>query len=182
MTVSLPNDREPAAVRGVRQILLPNAQSRCSDGIAALILAEPLPVPYRAVRLSDATAVGDAVIMSSLDPLAVTTFQRTANVEAVTGDMGISGAPPRSLILNLQACYSEPGGGVLAEASGALVAIMGYGTGTYFGDPVGRTLAARRAPYQHMLFEAADAALDILRLEAEPLIAKPAPLPTCASE
>jgi hypothetical protein len=182
VTVSVLDEGQPVAVSNAREILLPHAHSRCSNSLAALVLAEPLPVPYRPLRLGDGTTVGESVIMSSLNPTGVTPAQRIANIEALTSEATEPGAPARSLILSLQSCYFEPGGGVLAEASRALIALMGYGTGTYCGDPLGKTIATRVAPYQSMLLEAAEAAADTLHLEPSPLIPTPAALPACAAE
>lgn len=182
LTVSILEQGEPVAVSNVRQVLLSHAGSRCADSIAALVLAEPLPVPYRPLRLSEETQAGEAVIMSSLDPMAVTTLERSANIEVVTGVVHQPGVPARALVLSQQSCYYEPGGGLLSEASGALIGVLGYGTGSYCGDPQGKTMATVIAPYQRMLMEAADAAPDVLHLEPAPLLATPAPLPRCAPE
>jgi hypothetical protein len=182
VTVSVLENGESVAVSNARRILLPHAQSRCSNTIAVLVLAEPLPVPYRPIRLSDEATVGDPVIMSSLNPTGVTAAQRSAIIEAVTAEAPEPGVPARSLILSLQSCYFEPGGGVLAESSRAVVALMGYGSGTYCGDPTGRTIATRLAPYQSMLLEAAEDASDSLHVEPSPLLRTAAPLPTCAAE
>ena len=179
LSVSVPNGEEPLATSGVRDVLFPHAQSRCFDNMAALILAEPLPLPHRPLRLSDDTEVGTAVIMSSLDASQRATVARDTTIEAVTGEASLPGVPPRSLLLNRQSCLMEPGGGVLAAASGAMIGMMEYGTGDSCVDSTGKTLAVRLSSYTAMLLEAAEAAPDILQLEPSPLLRTPAPLPTC---
>jgi hypothetical protein len=181
VSVSVLFDEQAVAVTSARRMFLPHAHSRCSDSIAALVLAEPLPVPYRPVRLVESTAPGDAVIMSSLGPTSVTTLDRSANVEVVTHEVAENGAPPRSLLLSKQSCYYEPGGGVLAEPSHALIGVMAYGTGEC-GDPLGKTVVARLAPFGKMLLEAAENAEDTLHVEPSPTIRTPAPVRACDGE
>jgi hypothetical protein len=165
LSVSVLRNNETVATVGVRRMVLPNTDSRCWDTIALLVLDGLLSVPALPIRLQEVTSVGERVSLSGSGRGMNQPYEVSSILEAVTFDSGEAGAPPRSLLIDEQVCDFESGGAVAAADSGALIGIIGYGTGTFCGDPAGGTLATRLAPFQRMLMETARDTGEVLRAE-----------------
>jgi len=178
VTVSVVRDGAELASTTVQQILLPHAASRCWDILAAMVLEDELPAVLRPVRVMEVTAPGDAVTIGAFSVSLTEPQFRDAVVEAVTLDTAAAGTPPRSLELSRQVCFSEPGGAVVSD-SGAIIGLIGYGTGAFCGDPEGRTIATRLAPFRRMLLDAAREAGDRLPVEAAQISGVGGAIPAC---
>lgn len=164
-------------VSAVRRLLLPNAESRCWDAIAALVLEQPLAGHYLPVRLQDSTRVGEPVTVAGFGESSAAPHALRTHVEDVAYEAATEVTPPRSMTLADQICYYEIGGPLTSDLDGALIGVIAHGTGSYCGDPTGATVVTKVAPFRRMLLEAAEASTSLLRT-----IDLPAPggaLPPC---
>ena len=156
-------DEAPAT--GVSKIFTSGSASRCSDGLAALVLNASLTTSFQSVRLAPPSVPGERVSVDGFETL------RNAVVQTVTDDIGDESAPPRALSLSQQTCPSEQGAGVFSEETGALMGIVNFGIGTGCDDPDGRTIAVRLSAFQRLLLDAASDANESLHVEAGPEVA-----------
>jgi hypothetical protein len=157
------DEEDPAS--GVSKILTSGSASRCSDGLAALVLNAALTTSFQSVRLAPPSVPGERVSVDGFDTL------RHAVVQTVTDDIGDESAPPRALSLSQQTCPSEQGAGVFSEETGALIGIVNFGIGSGCDDPDGRTIAVRLSAFQRLLLDAASSANESLHVEAGPEVA-----------
>jgi hypothetical protein len=153
-------DEDPST--GVSKIFTSGSASRCSDGLAALVLNASLTTAYQSVRLAPPSVPGERVSVDGVDTV------RNAVVQTVTDDIGDESAPPRALSLSQQTCPSEQGAGVFSEETGALIGIVNFGIGTGCDDPDGRTIAVRLSAFQRLLLDATAEASESLHVEAGP--------------
>lgn len=174
-TVQLLRDGQLVASSSVRRVWFPHAGSRCWDTLAALVLEEPLDVTPRAVRLEETSRVGESITLSAFGPSLRVPLERLGEIEAITDQAGDASAPPRSLLLSKQVCNYEPGGGVLSAETGAAIGVIAFGTGDECGDPEGRTIATRIAPFRRLLLDAAQDAGESLPIEPPTQSAEPVP-------
>jgi hypothetical protein len=156
---------DEAAVTGVSKIFTSGSASRCSDGLAALILNASLTPSFQSVRLASPSVPGERVSIGGFESL------RNVVVQTVTDDMGDETAPPRALSLSQQTCPSEQGAGVFSEDTGALIGIVNFGIGTGCDDPDGRTIAVRLSAFQRLLLDATAEVSESLHVEPGPEVA-----------
>jgi hypothetical protein len=134
------------------------SSSRCNEGIAVLLLSRELSGVVLPLRLDDSAEVGEGVLTSGIVPEEGRFMRRDEPgvIQHATAERGDELIPPQSLLLQTNSCYLSRGGPVLAEASGALVALVTWGQNRSCDDATGgSTTAIRLAPYRALLLEAA---------------------------
>ena len=174
-------DASVRSMSTVRDVFAAVTESRCDNYLAILALdvaLEPTPVP---VRMKETASVGDRVQLSGIWSMQSRPRPHTvaATIEAITGGLGSATAPPLSAQLSTQVCDFEAGGPVIAEDTGALIGIVATPTGTECGDPLGRTVATRVAPFRQLLVDAVLETGESLQVEAQPEEPVLAELPPC---
>jgi Trypsin len=163
LTVKLHRDGQDLETSAVRRVLLPNAGSRCWDALAAVVIEEPLSAGVLPVRLAETSHAGEPATLAGFGFSDDSPYELPTSIASVTFESGNPDAPPRSLLLEDQICVYETGGPLVSDESGEVVGVVAYGTGSTCGDPAGRTIATRLAPFRRLLFEAARAAGEDLR-------------------
>ena len=149
----------PALAKLLADEQLHQLMARYGESVLSSFTQSKRPAATRATRPDDERARAGAPDDTELREL-------NARVEDVAFAEASAETPPRSVTLTEQVCYFEPGGAVVSSSTGALLAIMAYGTGETCGDPQGRSIATRLAPFGRLLTDAAEAAGSRLREEA----------------
>jgi hypothetical protein len=157
----------------VRKVYTSNASSRCTSGIALLVLERELDVTPLPIRFEETSQLGDSVSLSGrcIDPEYRPVRQDLdSSIQAITGDEADENVPPRSLLLSRGVSASNIGGAVLSPSSGALIGIIASGSGSLCsaGNPEATVLAVRVAPFGNMLLDAAGEESISLQSELDP--------------
>jgi hypothetical protein len=180
LTVS---QREPPTetITTVRATSSSLADSPCWGALAILVLDVPVDLEPMPLRLDAPTLPGEPVVLSGFGSIggAYQKHDIVSSVEASTLDAEGGPAPPRSLLLRGGVCDFESGGAVVSQQTGALIGIITSGTGEGCGEGQGYTVALRTAPFRRMLVQAAELAVESLRVEPS---AEGLRWPPCASE
>jgi hypothetical protein len=168
----------------VRETFVAVAESRCAGYLAMLALDVALAADPVPVRLQESAEIGDNVQMSGIWSQESRPRPHTvpAIIEETAGDRGSSTTPPLSLKLSQQLCDFESGGPVVAEDTGALIGIIATPTGENCGDPLGRTIATRVAPFKRLLIDTVLETHETLRVEAQPGHDELGELPACVAD
>ncbi|HTV24347.1 MAG TPA: hypothetical protein VMG12_36895 [Polyangiaceae bacterium] len=167
------------AVTRVDALALAAPDSRCSEGLAILLLRDAPGTPSAPVRLAGIDSAGDDVVMVSARASRGGFVRELLEmrVETVTDQAGTGDTPARSLRLSPSACPYDPGGAIVSAASGALVAIVTESDSGSCDDTTGETLAVRLSSFRAAL-------LDVATTYSQPLAAERRPdaptlLPDC---
>lgn len=180
------SDPETYQVVKAVDVITSRSASRCRDDIAVLLLEEPLDLPPATVSLGDGGDVGAGVIISNFCanedglPAVVDT---PSQLLAYTRNMAQPMLPPRSLLVSGELDYNAPGGAVYATGSNALIGIIVSGTkdGCAAQTADGASIATHLGPYRRMIFDAAIAADEVLRLDADSADASLGDLGACTA-
>lgn len=154
----------------VKEVFTSAASSRCTPGIALLLLDAELGTAGLAVRLTE-THIGDPVKLAGhcANP-GLRLREQDSFVEAISSAEGTDLIPPETSLLTHAVSGDECGGGVLSSDTGALVAVIasGHATSCDETDPNAKTVAVRLAPFRTMLLETARAKGITLHSEFDP--------------
>lgn len=144
-----------SAASPVERVEVAATSSRCTEGVALLVLRDSLVLAPAPLRMVDLDSVGEETLMSSARAVGGRFDHESLEmrIEAVTDYPGTADTPPRSLRLAPSACPYERGAGVLSVNSGALIAIVSSGESERCGDTGGDTLAVRLTPFREMLLD-----------------------------
>jgi hypothetical protein len=143
---------------GVEALIAAGSSSRCNESVAVLSLSEELDVFALPLRLDDSAEVGEPILTSGIVASEGKFVRRDGAglVQRVTRERGDESIPPQSLLLEASSCYLSRGGPVLAQTSGALVALVAWGqSAACDAGASDTTIAIRLAPYRALLLETA---------------------------
>jgi hypothetical protein len=166
-----PFDPNTYSVVKAAEVFTSRSASRCRDDIAILRLEEPLAIQPVTLSLGGGR-VGDRVTLSNFctDQEGLPAVEATASqVLAITRDAAQRTLPPRSLLLAGELAIDAPGGAVLTAGSNSMIGMIVSGTKDNCATQTteGSTFATHLISYQRMLFDAATAADEILRLDPD---------------
>jgi hypothetical protein len=165
-----PSDPNTYSIVKVAEVFTSRSASRCRDDMAILRLEAPLAIQPVTLSLSGGD-VGDEVTLSNfctnqegLPAVADTPSQ----VLAIARDAAQPMLPPRSLLLAGEVAVDAPGGAVLTAGSNSMIGMIVSGTKDDCDAQTseGSTFATHLVSYIRLLFDAAIAADEILRLDA----------------
>jgi hypothetical protein len=155
--VGLMNQPVRPSIRVDKLITAP-ASSRCNDGVAALLIADELDVPFVPIRFEPRSRVGEPVTLSGSVDEGGRLVRRdiSTQVERVTLERGDELTPARALLLPVGTCYSDRGGAVFAADTGALVGIVAWTGGVSCEDGASQaSVAMQVSSYRALVLEAA---------------------------
>jgi hypothetical protein len=164
-----PFDPDAYQIVKASNVFTSRSSSRCRDDIAVLQLEEPLAVEPVNLWLGGDVPVGERVTLTNFcsDAAGLSAVGETpSQVLALTRDAAQPMLPPRSLLLTGQVSSDAPGGAVFLADSHSLVGTIVSGTKNSCDTQTseGSTIATALSSYQGLLFDAASAAREVLRL------------------
>jgi hypothetical protein len=168
----------PDQLFDVKQVFSSGATSRCSPGIALLVLERELDVTPLPIRFSESSRPGETVLLndSCLDPgFQFVSQSLSAEIQAITFARSQRAIPARSLQVSQAVTALTIGGAVMSPASGALIGVVISGTDFRCAatDPSASTLAVRLAPFREMLLDVGADEGIALQAEPDPSVAAP---------
>jgi hypothetical protein len=145
------------AILAVDAILSTGAASRCSDGIAVLLLRNSLHVRPVPIRLDDPGSKREPVLSSGSAPVPGKFVAHIFDslVDELSLEEATETLPAHSLSISPGACQFDRGGAVISKETGALIAIIASGIGTNCDNTSGRSIGTRLAPFRRFLLESA---------------------------